>query len=202
MKNNLLRNVTSFFAMIVLLTATSAVSLAMPGKNTYMGEIKVSGNSDGNGAYVLLNGEKAYNGRTFISTGDIVTEKTSATVNLNELGSVNLAPDSNLSLNVSEGKITGTLTKGKIQVFSKTGVQVAVQTPEKLVTNNNSGSLTVDVTSGKTVATPQDDDDDDDDDVSAVPLFLVFAGVVAAVATFVYLDRDDDDGLNVVSPVS
>ena len=203
MKKNLLRNATSFFAMLVLLTATSAVSLAMPGKNAYMGEINVSGNSDGNGAFVLLNGEKAYNGRTFISTGKIKTEKTGATVNLNELGSVSLAPDSNLSLTISEGTITGTLTQGKIQVFSKQGVKVSIQTPDNLVASDKAGILNVDVTSGKTVATPQDDDDDDDDDdISAIPLFLVFAGVVAATATIVFLNRDDDDGLNVVSPVS
>ena len=209
-KTNWVRNFTSFFSMLAILTATSAVALAFSDKTK--GEIIVSGNSDGNGSYVILDGEKAYNGRTFISSGVVKTEEKGATIKLKGLGLVKLAPNSTLNLSVSDNSISGTLADGKVKVLNNKGVNVNIDTADSKISNDGTQKnvFDVDLSTGTTVAnseigtvllntgenttavTPQDDDDDDDDE-NIVPLVLLFSGIVAVAAIYAFTRGDDDD---------
>lgn len=219
-KKNWVRSFTSFFSILAILTATSAIALAFSDKNAAMGEIVVSGNSDGNGSYVMLNGQKAYNGRTFISSGVIKTEDKGATVKLKNLGLINLAPNTSLNLNISENNISGTLSNGKIKVFNKKGVKVDIETADSKISNDGTqknifdvvlnsgqtqadaeiGSLTIKTGENTTVLMPKQDDDDDDDGGSVLPLVLVFAGIVG-VAVAVSLSNRDSGELNRISAI-
>jgi hypothetical protein len=216
-KKNRGRGLLSFLSILAVLMATSSVALAFSDKDA-MGEITVSGNSDGNGSFVLLNGEKAYNGRTFISNGTIETKEAGATVKLGKLGLISLTPNTTLNLNISDNSISGTLSNGKIKVFNKKGVKVDIETFDNKISTDGAASsiFNVDLSTGattataesgnvfagtgtdRTVVTPQDDDDDDDD-INIVPLVLVFAGIVGVTTYFVLSNRDDDDELNTIS---
>lgn len=210
-----LRGITAFGLAAILMMASSMFVLAKTG-DTLMGEITVTG---ANNAYVTLNGDQAFTGRTFISSGTISTpDATNATVKLGKAGFVNIAPKSVISLSFDEKSITGTLTEGSIKVFNNEGIEVKITAPEGVVGNNSAveSAFTVNVADGTVtgfadkgsvslnngttvvpVAAAQDDDDDDDN--SAVGPLLVFAGLVAVAVIYVILTNKDDD--DVVSPV-
>lgn len=195
-----LRNVTAFCLMVAVFAATSLVTSAAPERNVSMGELIISGSgADGSEPGVTLNGEKAFSGHTFFSSGTIsTTESASATVKLGKLGSVQLAPNSVLGLSFGDNAINGTLTAGQIKVLNSEGVIVNIVNAEgSAVTATESGLYNVD-----TAALPaqQDDDDGKVSDASQTALILVFAGVVAVAAIYV-LTRDDDDVGTTVSPV-
>lgn len=211
-----LRGITAFGLAAILMMASSMFVLAKTG-DTLMGEITVTG---ANNAYVTLNGDQAFTGRTFISSGTISTpDATNATVKLGKAGFVNLAPKTVLNLSFDEKSITGTLTEGSVKVFNNEGVEVKITTPEGVIGNNSvdESLFTVTVANGavnssaekgsvslnngkNTVAVKaaQDDDDDNGGSSSLGPL-LVFAGVVAAAVIYVIVNNNDDD--NIVSPV-
>lgn len=207
---NILRNLMSLCLMFAVFAATSVITFAAPDSNAQMGEITVSGqNTDGNGAFVLLNGERAFSGRTFISSGTIVTEDSSATVRLGKLGYVNVMPHSVLNLNFNADSISGNLSAGNLKVINNKGVAVNIKTADSVVTNNTDKNsiFEVNVNSGTTQATAetgsvflnnvpvQDDDDDDDDDngVSATAPLIVLGGIVAATVIYLVVNDDDDD---------
>lgn len=210
------RGFISFLAIFTILTATSSVVLAFSDKKNAMGEIIVSGNSDGNGSFVLLNGEKAFNGRTFISNGTIETKEAGATVKLGNLGLINLTPNTTLSLSISDKSISGNLSKGKIKVYNNEGVKVDIETFDNKISNDgkSKSSFGVDLTSGVTTAFAESGNvyaglgenrtvvkqDDDDDDVNILPLVLIFAGIVTTAALVVFLN-DDDEELQTISAI-
>lgn len=210
-----LRRITTLGLMVVVFVSSSLLVLAAPDSKTLAGEIIVSGN--GEKSAVMLNGERAYSGRTFFSSGVISTpEKSSALINLGKLGRINLAPNSILSLSFTENSISGKLSAGQIKVFSGEGVSVNIETSDNVVTNNanQSGVFTVDVQSGVTQANAesgsistktgqtsgQNKDDDDDDKISIWIPILIFAGVVGAAAAFT-ITNGDNDALVPVSPI-
>jgi hypothetical protein len=193
-----LRNVTAFCLMVAVFAATSLVASAAPEKNVSMGELIVSGSSvDGNEPAVMLNGEKAFSGRTFFSSGTIATtEKTSATVNLGKLGSVSLSPNSVLSLNFDKNTINGTLTAGQINVANSEGVNVNIVNTDGSAIISQGGLY-----NANTDALPSKQDDDNKvGGGSQLALIAVFAGVVAVAAIYV-LTRDDNNVGTTVSPV-
>lgn len=179
-KANRLRSILAFCLILTVLVGSSSIALAKA-ENSLAGEIVVTGSkTNGEEPFVLLNGERALNGRTFFSSGVITTTETSgATIKLEKLGYINLSPNSVLSLNFSENTISGTLTAGNIQVFNNDGVAVKIEKIEN----------------GKTSLVPsarQNDDDDDDDKSVLVPV-LIFAGVVGAAVVLVLANRNGDD---------
>lgn len=211
-----LRRVTTLGLMVAVFISSTMFVSAAPDSKALAGEIIVSGS--GENSAVTLNGERAYSGRTFFSSGVIVTPETgSAVVNLGKLGRINIAPNSLLSLSFSPNSISGKLSAGQIKVFSSEGVSVNIETSDNIVTNdaNQSGVFTINVQSGATQAvaesgsismknavppTPQQTptDDDDDDNSILVPV-LVFAGIVGAAAVYTFT-RDSDDLQFIVSP--
>ena len=187
---NSLRNITAACLAMVIFTTSSMIALAAGGNKSLMGEITVSGQTEGNAPFVLLNGENAFTGRTFISNGTIETpEAVTSTIKLGKLGYVVLSPKSTLTLNLEENAIAGTLSAGNAQIFNADGVEVKVQ---------NLGNATTNVAPVNKAA--QDDDDKGVFGNSAVGPILVFAGIVATAVILVVVN-DDDDGNLVVSPV-
>ena len=169
-----------FSLLLSLLTYQTATAFTLPVRGA-AAEIMVTGPSDaGEKPFVLVNGERAFNGRTFFSNGTIsTTDTSSAIINLGKLGRVKLAPASSLNLSFADGIISGVLSKGQVSVANAEGVSVKIDTPndavknegtsesqftvgvagDKMAVNVAKGTLTNN--SGKAI---QDDDDDDDDD--------------------------------------
>lgn len=185
-----LRSITSFCLMFALLVTSSMIALAGAENKPMAGVIIVTGqNTISNDSFVTLNGERAFSGRTFFSSGVISTsEKAAATIKLGKLGSINLTPNSVLSLSFSENNISGELSAGNAEVFNNEGVTVNIK---NTITN---AAL---IPSQQTQTT----DDDDDDDNSALGPLLVFAGIVAVAVVVVLRNKDDDDDRRIVSPV-
>jgi hypothetical protein len=103
------------------------------------------------------------------------------------LGSINLTPNSVLSLSFSENNISGELSAGNAEVFNNEGVTVNIKNT---------------ITNAAVVPNQQTTtDDDDDDDNSPVGPLLVFAGIVAVAVVVVLRNKDDDDDRRIVSPV-
>ena len=175
-KVNWLRNVAAFCLMLTVFVSSSMIALAKT-SNSPAGEIIVSGhNTNGAEPLVMLNGERAFSGRTFFESGVISTSETaSATVKLGKLGYITMAPNSAMNLSFTENTISGKVISGDVKVFNSEGVTVNV---ENLV--------------------PSKDDDDDDDDNSILVPVIIFAAAVGTAVVWV-MTQSGDDG-NIVSP--
>jgi hypothetical protein len=209
-----LRRFTTFGLMVAVFISSTMFVLAAPDSKSLAAEIIISGSGDNSA--VTLNGERAYSGRTFFTSGVIATPETSsAVINFGKLGRINVAPNSNLSLSFTPTSISGKLSSGQIKVYSSEGVTVNIETGDNVVTNDaaQSGVFTVSVQSGATQAVaesgsislknappvPQQTPPDDDDDNSILVPVLVFAGIVGAAAVYTFT-RDSEDLKFIVSP--
>lgn len=199
----MLRNITAACLAMVILTTSSMIALAGTDKKSLMGEITVSGQAaNGGAASVMLNGESAFTGRTFFSSGTIATpENVNSTVSLGKLGSINLSPNTTLSLSFDEKTISGNLSAGQIRVFNAEGVEVKIQTNAGLVTNESNLAKSFTVNAEK--ASRQDDDDKNDGTDGNSPLgpILVFSGIVATAVILVLVYNNDDEDSVAISPI-
>ncbi len=216
-----LSHLLTFCLMLAVFSTYTMTAAAMPDNKSLMGELIVSGHSvDANGVSATINGEPAYSGRTFFSAGTIATaDNTSATVKLGKLGFITLTPNSNLSLSFSENKISGTLSAGQIKIYNNEGVEVNIQTPGSLVSNEaqQKGVFTVDLQTGTTKVVADSGAVYVNDGQTSVPAqtsqtatttyknsplvpLAIFGGVVAAVAIYVATNDGNDSG-SFVSPV-
>lgn len=213
-----LSQLTAVCLAFAVFFSSSMFVLAAPGVKTLSAEIIVSGPNGVENPAVLLNGEQAFSGRTFQTSGVVTTSgQGSAVINLGKLGRINLLPGSVLSLSLADNNISGELSAGQMKVLNAEGVAVNIKTPDNNVTNEaaQAGNMTIDVRTGVTEAfakngaaylnngvkaqtDPNKDDDDDDRDFFF--LVLIFAGVVGTTAVLL-ATRDSGDGLSVVSPV-
>ena len=206
-----------FSLLLSLLAFRSTTAFTLPARGVAAAEIMVTGQADaGEKPFVIVNGERAFNGRTFFSNQTIsTTDTSSATINIGKMGRVEIAPSSSLSLSFSEGSITGVLSKGQVSVSNVDGVSVKIETPNDAIKNDGStaGRFAVAVNSGQTgvavvkgsvvnnsgkVIKDDDDDDDDDDHWKAWAWAGVIAAAVVTIVLIVVLTDDDDD---TVSPV-
>lgn len=150
------RSLVASCLMFVVFAATSMVAFAMPENKSATGELIVSGhNTGGDAPFAMVNGERAFSGRTFFSASTIATSGDSgATVKLGKLGSISLTPNSILSLNFGGNKISGNLIAGQIKVSSNEGVDVKILTANQVVANDaaQNNVFTVDVQKGTTNA--------------------------------------------------
>ena len=208
-------NVSLVFSRVIVLSLSFCLlcvqtlnATTVPAKSVAAAEIAVDGpRENGEKAFVLVNGEKAFTGRTFISNGIVsTTDTSSATISLGKLGRIELAPSSTLTLSFSDGRIVGDLAKGRLNISNSDGVAVAINTPSESITNEGTSAsrFTVSVageqtglavangnvrSNGSAVAL-QDDDDDDDDHWKA----WVWVGIIGgAVATFFIVRALDDE---------
>lgn len=203
-----------FSLLVSMVGVRSATALSVSERGVASGELTVTGSSSaGEKPFVVVNGERAFNGRTFFSDGMVsTTETSSATISLGKLGRVTLAPSSSLNLSFSGNTISGYLSKGQVSVSNVDGVSVKIDTPNDAVKNEGTSSsrFTVAVVGDKTgVAVAkgtvsnasgmpmQTDDDDDDDHWKAWAWVGVIAAAVVTVILITTLGDDDDT----VSPV-
>ena len=209
-------HLTVISLVISLLCVQTMIAVAVPTAGVSTAEITVSGPRDeAERAFVVVNGERAFSGRTFISNGTIsTTDTSSAIVSLGKLGRIELQPSTSLSLNFSENVIAGQLQKGTISVASSDGVFVSVSTPKDVIANDglSASRFTVSVAGEQTslgvqggnirhngqVAQQDDDDDDDDDDHWKAWAWVgVIGGAIATILIIRAVTDEDDD----VSPV-
>jgi translation initiation factor 6 (eIF-6) len=169
MKNNKAVKLHSRFAAFCLVLSIFATStmFALAAGNV-AGEIIVSGHGDK--ASVTLNGEKAFSGRTFFSSGVIATTENSAIINLGKLGRVSMSPNSTLSLNFTENTISGEVLSGTVKVLNNEGVTVDVKNLDKEDQSSSAAKK------GAGFWVP----------------VAILAGAVGAAILFVTLNRDDD----------
>lgn len=161
-------------AVVLFSTSVTFVFAGKPSK-TY-GEIAVGG-GDSTSRFVLLNGEKAFNGRTFVSGALIATEGDAASVRINNGSSIRLEPNSSIDLNFTDSSIGGRVISGKVDVFAAPGIEVNVL--------NNNG-VAVPVSAGQ--------QDADDDGYNILIPTLIFAGIVGVAAIYVLTNGDDGNG--------
>ena len=210
-----LRHTLTFCLMLAVFSTYTMTASAMPDNKALMGELIVSGSNANNNASATINGEPAYSGRTFFSSSTIATpENTSATIKLGKLGFISLTPNSNLSLSFSENKISGNLSAGQVKVFNTEGVEVNIQTPDSLISNEaqQSSVFNIDLQGGTTNVTaetgtvfnnngttvvsvkPAQDDDATADGNSPIVPVAILGGFVAAAMIYVAVKDGNDDG--------
>ena len=137
-------------ALAMLCTGTTA-ALAAPqqGQSRRSGELTVSGE-------VNVDGAKAISGATVFSDSTIATsEKSSAIVTVNNLGRVELLPNSSMKLSFNDGGVTGTLDAGRARVLTQQGSTASVATKDATVvaSNEQAAAFNVDVECGNTAVT-------------------------------------------------
>lgn len=157
--------------------SSSMVALAKTDKSL-AGELIVSGRSEnGERPFALLNGERAFSGRTFFSSGVFETSENAAVIKLGKLGYLELSPNSVLELSFTENSISGKLSAGDVKVFNSENVTVNIEKPVSDPAQQQTGSGS---SIGNKVWIP----------------VVILAGIVA-IAAAVSLSGDDD----VASPV-
>lgn len=220
--NTSFRNILAGCLMFAVIVASSTVAWALPENRSATGELSLFGRGSGeNAPFAMLNGERAFSGRTFFSASTVATTADdAATLKLGKLGSITLSPNSILSLSFGDNKISGNLIAGQIKVFSNEGTEVKIQTAEKVVSNDakRNGILTVEAQNGATFANTETALNGE---ISAIPAqtptstttttqtttdgnsyvgpLAIFGGVVAVAAIYV-ITHNNDDGPLVVSP--
>jgi hypothetical protein len=200
MNSKLWMNKALSMCLVAALIATySMTTLAGAGK--IAGELKVSGkNFNGEMASVNVNGEAAKSGRSIFSTSTIATpDEASAVIDLGKIGSIQLAPKTNLVLSFNEKGISGDLLAGSVTVLNAA----------KSVNITTVGGKTLELNAGETAAAAGQTQDDDDDSTSGgaavLPYVLILGGAVAAIVIAAGVIGDDNEtqlggGAIVVSP--
>jgi hypothetical protein len=185
-----IRKALSACLSISILATCSAVALANSAK--VAGELTVAGNG------VLVNGESAQSGRSIFSSSTVTTpESAGAIVAFGKLGSIQIAPNSNVTLSFDDKGISGNLASGKVTVL---GAANAVN----MTTTNGT---TVSLNAGESVlASGLAQDKDDDDNHGGAAWWALGAVMVAAGALIIYAATSDNDRIalggngTVVSP--
>lgn len=216
------RNVLACCLMLAIFVASSTFALALPEYKPSTGELIVLGrNTEGETPFVMLNGERAFSGRTFFSSGTIATsEDNNATVKLGKLGYINLAPNSILSLSFGNNKISGNLIAGQIKVFSNEGIEVKIQTADQVIANNASQNnvFTVDIQTEATKATAETGSVNLNNGDTTIPTqsrqqtatdgnsyidpLIVFSAIVAVAAIYAITNNNNSNNGGVSNTVS
>lgn len=179
----------------VALLATYSTSVSAK-TDRLAGELTVSGKlTNDDTPAVLVNGEKAQNGRSIFSSSTVTTpENANAIISIAKLGKVELAPNTTINITFDETGINGDLTAGKITVLGATS-DVNIKTPNGQVTKLNVGDSAV---AGKA----QDDDDNNGGGAAWWLYALIFGGAVAGIVLAATADNEArlGGGTTVVSP--
>jgi hypothetical protein len=175
MNSKLWINKALSMCLVVALIATySMTTLAGAGK--IAGELTVTGKvSNGETPSVSVNGEAAKSGRSVFSTSTIATpDEAGAVIDLGKIGSVQLAPKTNLVLSFTEKGISGDLLAGSVTVLNAAN-SVNVTTV---------GGKTFKLNAGETATASGQQTQDTDDDgggAAVIPYVLILGGAAAAI---------------------
>jgi len=209
------RKFIALFVAVGVLSVYSMVVLAAPGAKA-SGELSVTGE-------VTVNGQKVISGGTLFSDSTISTAKdSSASVSINKLGRIDLAPNSNLRLTFTDKGINGMLETGSAHVSTVNGITVNLTTKDGtvVVDGSQATAFTVNASHGRTsVSTetglaelrsggsvkqiaagesgmagmPSPQGDDDDDGLSGGALAVLLLAVGGAVAGVLYAAFHNND---------
>jgi hypothetical protein len=148
------RKALSLCLSVAILATYTTVALAVSGKTA--GELTVSGiGANGEAPFVLVNGEAAKSGRSIFSSSTISTpDQASAVISMGNVGQVQLAPNSSMTLSFGDTGITGGLNAGSLTVLGSSQ-PVIVNTPDGKTLTLNAGE-----TASANGARAQADDDD------------------------------------------
>lgn len=197
MNTKWINKVVSLCLTLVLL-ATYSVSISAK-TDRLAGELTISGKlTNGEVPAVLVNGETAQNGRSIFSSSTITTPAgANAIINIAKLGTIELAPNTNISVTFDETGINADLTAGKVTVLGATA-DVNVKIPNGQVTKLNAGESAV-------AGNAQDDDADNTGGGPAWWLYaIIFGGAVAGVVIAATTDNNRvalGSGGTVISPI-
>lgn len=187
MNSKLWINKALSMCLVVALIATySMTTLAGAGK--IAGELTVTGKVfNGETPSVSVNGEAAKSGRSVFSTSTIATpDETGAVIDLGKIGSVQLAPKTNLVLSFTEKGISGDLLAGSVTVLNAANsVNITTVGGETLTLNAGETATAT----GQT----QDTDDDNDGGAAILPYALILGGAVVAIVVAAGVIGDDND---------
>jgi phage baseplate assembly protein gpV len=200
---------------VAVLSVYSMVVLAAPGAKA-SGELSVSGQ-------VTVNGQKVVSGGTVFSDSVISTAaQSSASVNISNVGRVDLAPNSNLRLIFAENSISAMLETGSAQVATLAGTTVNLTTKDGTVVVDGTQATTFNVSASRgrtslatisgvaqfraggsvkqvaagesaTAGIPTPQTDDDDDDMSGGALAVLLLAIGGAVAGVLYAALHNND---------
>jgi ferric-dicitrate binding protein FerR (iron transport regulator) len=200
---------------VAVLSVYSMIVLAAPGAKA-SAELSVSGE-------VTVNGQKVISGGTLFSDSTISTaEQSSASVSINKVGQIDLAPNSNLRLSFSGKSINGMLETGSAHVSTLVGVSVNLTTKDGtvVVDGSQATSFTVNLSHGRTsisteagiaqlhsggtikqiaagesamAGTPNPQGDKDDHGLSGGALAVLLLAVGGAVAGVLYAALHNND---------
>ena len=209
------RKFIALFVAVAVLSVYSMVVLAAPGAKA-SGELSVTGE-------VTVNGQKVISGGTLFSDSTLNTAKdSSASVSINKLGRIDLAPNSNLRLTFTDKSISGMLDTGTAHVSTLIGITVNLTTKDGtvIVDGTQATTFTVNASHGRTsittvaglaqlrsggsvkqiaagesamVGTPNPQGDDDDDGLSGGALAVLLLAVGGAVAGVLYAAFHNND---------
>ncbi len=168
-------------------------TLAAPGAKA--GEIIISGTGNsGPAPVVLLNGERVLSGRTIFSSSHLTTlDGANALINIGGLGSIELAPKSDLVISFDERGIRGDLSAGELTVLA-TSTDVDIRTA-----NGNPVRLKAGET--VTAAGVPRNKAGDPNTLQAPWWIWVIVGAAAAVTVAVIVIANSGDETISVSPV-
>jgi hypothetical protein len=199
---------------VAILSVYSMVVLASPAAKAPSGELSVSGQ-------VTINGENVVSGTVFSDSLIATAEKSSATVNLSKMGSVQLAPNSGLKLSFTDKAVSGLLENGSANVSTLAGNSVSFVTKDGMVVvdgsqttsftvkvvngvtsltthsgvaelRNTAGSVKH-VAAGESATTTQGGSGDDDDDLTSGETFALVALGAGAIAAILWATLHDND---------
>lgn len=185
----LFRKAVCVCALTAVLTTTSMVALAAPGR--VAAELIVTGRSQiGGDPVVLVNGEASKSGRTILSSSTVSTpDEATAVIGIGKTGRLELAANSSVSLVFDDETVDAELTTGTLTVLGSLGT-VSVRTNDgKTMVVNPGESISAE---GNTSAKKQTGSKD-----KTWILLLVAGGAAAAILLAVSASGGNDP---VISP--
>jgi hypothetical protein len=134
---------------------------------------------------VSINGNQAEDGIVILSGSRIQTLNKGASVQIPQVGLIQLDSGTNATLDFTKQNVTLNLTTGNAKLIVKDGIN------GKIVTNTGKTVKTTTALSKISSDSSAQDDDDDDDD-NNLAWYLLPAIIAAVVIVFVVTSDDDD----------
>jgi hypothetical protein len=185
-----IRKAVAACALTALLTTTSMVALAAPGR--VAAELTVSGGIvNGEAPVVYVNGEASKSGRSVFSSSTVATpEEVTAVLGIAKTGRLELAPNSSVSLVFDDKTIDAELSSGTLTVLGASGtVNVRTNDGKTMVLNPGESISAEGATSARQQTSSKD---------KTWIWLLVAGGAAAAIIIAVSASGNGDD--SVVSP--
>jgi hypothetical protein len=130
----------NFVGIMTFLAMTAVVvSAQSPLKATLKATLKASGEVI-SASKTTINGFSAVSGATVFNNNRIRTGKDGgAVINLGRLGRIELGSETDMTIRISEASIGGELRSSQMVVSARTGISIAVNTAEGIVTTDGRG---------------------------------------------------------------